>query len=140
MFAVSSIVCFDFFCDHPATNVLTHSFPTRRSSDLATGQEPRHKNPQGAPTLLQRCEDELKSRRSGRGVAQPGSASHWGCGGRRFESSRPDQKNGIAASLYHGRDENTATAGHEGPRPIEHMVASSLDRKSGAEGQMVSVR
>ena len=30
-------------------------------------------------------------RRSGRDVAQPGSASHWGCGGRRFESSRPDQ-------------------------------------------------
>lgn len=28
---------------------------------------------------------------SGRDVAQPGSASHWGCGGRRFESSRPDQ-------------------------------------------------
>ena len=27
----------------------------------------------------------------GRDVAQPGSASHWGCGGRRFESSRPDQ-------------------------------------------------
>src|SRR5690242_4270896 len=26
----------------------------------------------------------------GRGVAQPGSASHWGCGGRWFESSRPD--------------------------------------------------
>ena len=26
-----------------------------------------------------------------RDVAQPGSASHWGCGGRRFESSRPDQ-------------------------------------------------
>ncbi len=30
-------------------------------------------------------------RPSGRDVAQPGSASHWGCGGRRFESSRPDQ-------------------------------------------------
>jgi hypothetical protein len=28
---------------------------------------------------------------TGRDVAQPGSASHWGCGGRRFESSRPDQ-------------------------------------------------
>src|SRR4028119_2162853 len=28
--------------------------------------------------------------RFGRGVAQPGSASHWGCGGRWFESSRPD--------------------------------------------------
>ncbi len=28
----------------------------------------------------------------GRDVAQPGSASHWGCGGRRFESSRPDQR------------------------------------------------
>src|SRR3982751_2208762 len=28
--------------------------------------------------------------RPGRGVAQPGSASHWGCGGRWFESSRPD--------------------------------------------------
>jgi hypothetical protein len=27
----------------------------------------------------------------GRDVAQPGSASHWGCGGRRFESCRPDQ-------------------------------------------------
>ncbi len=27
----------------------------------------------------------------GRGVAQPGSAPQWGCGGRRFESSRPDQ-------------------------------------------------
>ena len=26
-----------------------------------------------------------------REVAQPGSASHWGCGGRRFESCRPDQ-------------------------------------------------
>ena len=30
-------------------------------------------------------------RADGRDVAQPGSASHWGCGGRRFESSRPDQ-------------------------------------------------
>ena len=28
---------------------------------------------------------------TGRDVAQPGSASHWGCGGRRFESCRPDQ-------------------------------------------------
>ncbi len=26
-----------------------------------------------------------------REVAQPGSASHWGCGGRRFESCLPDQ-------------------------------------------------
>jgi hypothetical protein len=26
-----------------------------------------------------------------RGVAQPGSAPYWGCGGRRFKSSRPDQ-------------------------------------------------
>ena len=25
-----------------------------------------------------------------RGVAQPGSAPHWGCGGRRFKSCRPD--------------------------------------------------
>src|SRR3990170_2511036 len=29
--------------------------------------------------------------RSGRGVAQPGSAPEWGSGGRRFESFRPDQ-------------------------------------------------
>ena len=28
-----------------------------------------------------------------RGVAQPGSAPQWGCGGRRFKSSRPDQIN-----------------------------------------------
>ena len=26
-----------------------------------------------------------------RGVAQPGSALHWGCSGRRFKSCRPDQ-------------------------------------------------
>ena len=26
-----------------------------------------------------------------RDVAQPGSAPHWGCGGRRFKSCRPDQ-------------------------------------------------
>jgi hypothetical protein len=26
-----------------------------------------------------------------RGVAQSGSAPHWGCGGRRFKSYRPDQ-------------------------------------------------
>jgi hypothetical protein len=44
------------------------------------------------------CQEPLLSPRalpigppSGRDVAQPGSASHWGCGGRRFESSRPDQ-------------------------------------------------
>ena len=33
----------------------------------------------------------------GRGVAQPGSASHWGCGGRRFESCRPDHRAARAA-------------------------------------------
>src|SRR3982750_1519811 len=33
---------------------------------------------------------------TGRGVAQPGSASHWGCGGRWFESSRPDHRNSCA--------------------------------------------
>src|SRR5439155_21468084 len=32
-------------------------------------------------------------RQPSRGVAQPGSASHWGCGGRWFESSRPDHFN-----------------------------------------------
>lgn len=37
------------------------------------------------PGLGRQCRIE------GRDVAQPGSASHWGCGGRRFESSRPDQ-------------------------------------------------
>ena len=26
-----------------------------------------------------------------RDVAQPGSAPHWGCGGRRFKSGHPDQ-------------------------------------------------
>ena len=26
-----------------------------------------------------------------RGVAQPGSALHWGCSGRKFKSCRPDQ-------------------------------------------------
>ena len=27
-----------------------------------------------------------------RGVAQSGSVPHWGCGGHRFKSCRPDQK------------------------------------------------
>jgi hypothetical protein len=35
-----------------------------------------------------------------RGVAQSGSAPHWGCGGRRFKSCRPDQVFIIVASLY----------------------------------------
>lgn len=39
----------------------------------------------------------------GRDVAQPGSASHWGCGGRRFESSRPDQFSG--ARVYPGTND-----------------------------------
>src|SRR5258708_38813860 len=30
----------------------------------------------------------------GRGVAQPGSAPQWGCGGRRFKSSHPDYDQG----------------------------------------------
>ncbi len=33
------------------------------------------------------CWQETKT---GRGVAQPGSAPEWGSGGRRFESGRPD--------------------------------------------------
>ena len=34
----------------------------------------------------------------GRGVAQSGSAPQWGCGGRRFESSHPDQPAGTAGA------------------------------------------
>ena len=36
------------------------------------------------------CSVEFGIITSSRGVAQPGSAPQWGCGGRRFESSRPD--------------------------------------------------
>ena len=43
------------------------------------------------PTRLPSHSTLLIGASSGRDVAQPGSASHWGCGGRRFESSRPDQ-------------------------------------------------
>lgn len=46
--------------------------------------------PDGMWALAQ-AERPAYRRGSGRDVAQPGSASHWGCGGRRFESSRPDQ-------------------------------------------------
>ena len=35
-----------------------------------------------------------------RGVAQSGSAPHWGCGGRRFKSCRPDQIFIIVDRLY----------------------------------------
>ena len=40
--------------------------------------------------LRHRCHSRY-TRLSGRGVAQPGSASVWGTGGRRFKSCRPDQ-------------------------------------------------
>ena len=53
----------------------------------------------GSPSALPRCNPApiaplpgpRQANPAGRDVAQPGSASHWGCGGRRFESSRPDQ-------------------------------------------------
>jgi hypothetical protein len=45
--------------------------------------------------------------RNGRDVAQPGSASHWGCGGRRFESSRPDQFSGINVRPGDGHPKNS---------------------------------
>ncbi len=35
-----------------------------------------------------------------RGVAQSGSAPHWGCGGRRFKSCRPDQLKIIDSYTY----------------------------------------
>ena len=38
------------------------------------------------------------NRRFGRGVAQPGSAPAWGAGGRKFESSRPDQIQRLTAA------------------------------------------
>ncbi len=46
----------------------------------------------------------LKSSKSvgrlpGRSVAQPGSAPHWGCGGRGFESRRSDQYLPVWASV-----------------------------------------
>ena len=35
--------------------------------------------------------DRMRAVGRNRGVAQSGSAPHWGCGGRRFKSCRPDQ-------------------------------------------------
>ena len=43
-----------------------------------------------------------------RSVAQPGSASHWGCGGRRFKSSRSDQIP-VSCSLMKSRKPLQAT-------------------------------
>ena len=43
------------------------------------------------PAPYRRASTGLGEVIGGRDVAQPGSASHWGCGGRRFESCRPDQ-------------------------------------------------
>ena len=57
---------------------------------------------QPAPRRLHRGRHAHMCPTLGRGVAQPGSASHWGCGGRRFESCRPDQ------------DHHTFTAGYAG--------------------------
>ena len=39
---------------------------------------------------------------NGRGVAQSGSALQWGCRGRRFESSRPDQVKVTSENACHG--------------------------------------
>ena len=38
-----------------------------------------------------------------RGVAQSGSAPHWGCGGRRFKSGRPDQFEGLGGPALGAR-------------------------------------
>jgi hypothetical protein len=35
-----------------------------------------------------------------RGVAQPGSALHWGCSGRKFKSCRPDQYLSLKTTIY----------------------------------------
>ena len=42
-----------------------------------------------------------------RGVAQSGSAPHWGCGGRRFKSCRPDQF--FCLKVYSGRSRFSAS-------------------------------
>ena len=45
-----------------------------------------------------------------RGVAQSGSAPHWGCGGRRFKSCRPDQIKKAHPCLWEGLFYLSATA------------------------------
>lgn len=58
---------------------------------------------------------------SGRDVAQPGSASHWGCGGRRFESSRPDQNFRKERPSGGRTPENLPSASAGGDRPAASL-------------------
>ncbi len=46
---------------------------------------------------------------SNRGVAQPGSAPQWGCGGRRFKSSRPDHPDTVQRPLADRRGQSSPT-------------------------------
>src|SRR5436190_13231886 len=65
-------------------------------------------------------------RQPGRGVAQPGSASHWGCGGRWFESSRPDHFN---ESLF----------SHMSNPPMLMMMQAAPPASSGASQWMIGI-
>src|SRR5579871_5991840 len=59
-------------------------------------------------------------KRTGRGVAQPGSASAWGAGGRGFESRRPDQFATAVPALVSGKYTNSASPSRFSP----HALAS----------------
>lgn len=79
---------------------------------------------------------------SGRGVAQPGSAPQWGCGGREFESPRPDHFGTVYSGhmVYTYRRNIPQTIGNAG---LTAATAAVLDRSLisvDANGRVLSVR
>ena len=59
-----------------------------------------------------------------RGVAQSGSAPHWGCGGRWFKSSRPDQFNIPLSLILCSRRNNAGT--QWGGTPIDMAMVEPM--------------
>ena len=61
-----------------------------------------------------------------RGVAQPGSAPQWGCGGRRFKSSRPDHQ--TTKPPFGGFFVCCYRAGFEPEKEIHKIAGSDFER------------
>src|SRR5690348_8303306 len=79
-----------------------------------------------------------------RGVAQPGSASHWGCGGRWFESSRPDQsRHRPSGGRSLGRDSIIPTESQQSAMSSQPMLmmmqAAPASQSSGTAGLLVGI-
>ena len=94
--------------DRPAQTALRRCGQAGSPRESATHQAVAHgtgRDPADSETLkgvssLTGRHPRIRMPLLSRGVAQPGSAPQWGCGGRRFESSHPDHFPGLSRKLF----------------------------------------